>query len=159
MRKFGFSRREVLKILSAAPAAAAALSANVLAQQVPGGRGRGGRGRPQVDGTVTPSPTAMPGGRPLLTLYSISLQWAGYEEAADTAAVVVGEAAHAQQRAIGVVRHDRRAPSAARRRPQKSVSEHTNMRPPLSSTTISSRNTPVAPHNAHGCAHVSTVNG
>ena len=86
MRKFGFSRREVLKILSAAPAAAAAVSANVLAQQVPGGRGRGGRGRPQVDGTVTPSPTAMPGGKPLLTLYSISLQWAGYEEAADTAA-------------------------------------------------------------------------
>jgi hypothetical protein len=35
---------------------------------------------------VTPSPTAFPGGKPLLTLYSISLQWADYDEACDTAA-------------------------------------------------------------------------
>src|SRR5437870_7948788 len=76
MNKSFRSRRDVLKILSAAPL----LSAATLTQQ------RGGRPRSQVDGVVTPSPTAVPGGKPLLTLYSISLQWAGYDEAADTAA-------------------------------------------------------------------------
>ena len=47
---------------------------------------KAGSGTPQVEGVVTPSPTAVPGGKPLLTLYSISLQWADYDEAADTAA-------------------------------------------------------------------------
>src|SRR5271170_7855612 len=70
------SRREALKLLGAG----ASFSAGALAQQ------RGGRGQPQVEGVLTPSPTAVPGGKPLLTLYSISLQWAGYDEAADTAA-------------------------------------------------------------------------
>jgi len=71
------SRRKVLGVLGAAPI----LGSAALAQ-------RGGRGlvRPQFDGVVTPSPTAVAGGKPLLTLYSISLQWAGYQEAADTAA-------------------------------------------------------------------------
>src|SRR5512140_3310143 len=69
------SRRDALKRLGAAPS----LTAAAYAQQ------RGGR-TPRVDGVVTPSPTAVPGGKPLMTLYSISLQWAGYEEAADTAA-------------------------------------------------------------------------
>src|SRR5215471_7035960 len=76
MKKSNRSRREVLKVLGAAPL----LSAAVFGKQ------RGGRGRPQVEGVVTPSPTAVPGGKPLLTLYSISLEWAGYDEAADTAA-------------------------------------------------------------------------
>src|SRR6266567_8011816 len=69
------SRRDALKRLGAA----SSFSVVAFAQQ------RGGR-RPQVDGVVTPSPTAVAGGKPLLTLYSISLQWAGYEEAAETAA-------------------------------------------------------------------------
>jgi hypothetical protein len=69
------SRREALTRLGAA----SALNAVAVAEQ------RGGR-TPRVDGIATPSPTAVPGGKPLLTLYSISLQWAGYEEAADTAA-------------------------------------------------------------------------
>src|SRR6476659_7439092 len=76
MNKSLTSRREALKVLGAAPL----LTVTAFAQQ------RGGRQRPQVEGVVTPSPTAVPGGKPLLTLYSISLQWAGYEEAADTAA-------------------------------------------------------------------------
>ena len=84
------SRREVLKTLGAVPLAAA-----LPAEQAPAPQGRGrqagagqGRGRqaPQVQGVVTPSPTAVPGGKPLLTMYSISLQWADYDEAADTAA-------------------------------------------------------------------------
>jgi hypothetical protein len=62
------SRREAIKLLGAA----APFGATAFAQQ------RGGRGRPQFDGVLTPSPTAVPGGKPLLTLYSISLQWAGY---------------------------------------------------------------------------------
>jgi sugar phosphate isomerase/epimerase len=66
------TRREILTALAVAPFAAA-------------GQGRAGQ-RPQVEGVVTPSPTAVPGGKPLLTLYSISLQWADYDEAADTAA-------------------------------------------------------------------------
>lgn len=70
------TRRDVLKGL----AAASWLSSAALAQQ------RGSRSKPQVDGVLTPSPTAVPGGKPLLTLYSISLQWADYDEAADTAA-------------------------------------------------------------------------
>jgi hypothetical protein len=70
------SRRDVLKRLGGA----ASLSTAAFAQE------RGGRPRPQVDGVLTPSPTAVPGGKPLLTLYSISLQWADYDEAADTAA-------------------------------------------------------------------------
>ena len=77
------TRRELLKLLGAAPLIGVGtplLSAAGLAPQ----RGRGPR--PQVEGEVTPSPTAVPGGKPLLTLYSISLQWGGYEEAADTAA-------------------------------------------------------------------------
>ena len=68
------SRRDALKRLGAASSVGVA----AFAQQ------RGGS--PQVEGVVTVSPTAVPGGKPLLTLYSISLQWAGYEEAADTAA-------------------------------------------------------------------------
>src|SRR5436309_13818479 len=76
MNKSFRSRRDVLKILSAAPL----LSAATLTQQ------RGGRPRSQMEGAVTPSPTAVPAGKPLLTLYSISLQWADYEEADDTAA-------------------------------------------------------------------------
>ena len=44
------------------------------------------RARPAFEGVLTPSPTAVAGGKPLLTLYSISLQWADYDEAADTAA-------------------------------------------------------------------------
>src|SRR5580693_5525570 len=78
------SRREALKLIGMTPL----LCATAFAQRA-GGRGGsgGGRGaRPQVEGVVTPSPTAVPGGKPLLTLYSISLQWAGYDEAADTAA-------------------------------------------------------------------------
>jgi sugar phosphate isomerase/epimerase len=75
----GLSRRQ---ILSAAPLAA--LTGMTLNAQVPAGRAQG-RGR-AVEGVVTPSPTAFPGGKPLLTLYSISLQWAGYDEACDTAA-------------------------------------------------------------------------
>src|SRR5437870_7260407 len=86
------SRRDVLKALSLAPFAATI--ATTTAQQQgraqspgPGRQGGGrGRGRAQFDGAVTPSPTAVPGGSPLLTLYSISLQWADYDEAADTAA-------------------------------------------------------------------------
>src|SRR5215831_10128212 len=70
------SRRDVLKLLVAIPM----LDAGIGSQQ------RGGRQRPQVEGVVTQSPTAVPGGKPLLTLYSISLQWADYDEAADTAA-------------------------------------------------------------------------
>src|SRR5207244_13199850 len=70
-------RRDRLQLL----AAARMLTATALPEQ----RG-GGRSRPQAEGLVTPSPTAVPGGKPLLTLYSISLQWASYEEAADTAA-------------------------------------------------------------------------
>jgi sugar phosphate isomerase/epimerase len=70
------SRRDVLKLLGAGPL----LGAGAIVSQ------RGARPRPQFDGVVTPSPTAVPGGKPLLTLYSISLQWASYEEAADTAA-------------------------------------------------------------------------
>jgi len=69
------SRRDALKRLGAA----SSFSVAAFAQQ------RGGR-RPQVDGVVTPSPTAVAGGKPLLTLYSLSLKWAGYEEAAETAA-------------------------------------------------------------------------
>src|SRR5947207_10968486 len=65
------SRREVLRALGVAPLAAAATTQ---------------RQRTTVDGVVTPSPTATPGGKPLLTLYSLSLQWADYDEAADTAA-------------------------------------------------------------------------
>jgi len=76
MNKSLTSRRDALKLLGAAPL----LTATAFAQQ------RAGRQRPQVEGVVTPSPTAVPGGKPLLTLYSISLQWASYEEAADTAA-------------------------------------------------------------------------
>src|SRR5262245_32389338 len=70
------SRREALKLLGLAPL----LSAAALGSQ------RGGQARPQVEGVVTPSPTAVPGGKCLLTLYSLSLQWADYDEAADTAA-------------------------------------------------------------------------
>jgi sugar phosphate isomerase/epimerase len=71
-----FPRREALKVLGSAPMLGAAAFAQ-----------RGGdRGRPQFDGPLTSSPTAVAGGKPLLTLYSISLQWASYEEAADTAA-------------------------------------------------------------------------
>src|SRR2546428_13977328 len=77
MNRLLTSRRDVLKLLSVAPL----LSTAAFSQQ----RG-GGRSRPQVEGVVTPSPTALPGGKPLLTLYSISLQWADYDEAADTAA-------------------------------------------------------------------------
>jgi sugar phosphate isomerase/epimerase len=73
------SRREMLKLLGAAPLVGTAAFAAQRGQ-------RGGRGRPSVEGVVTPSPTAVPGGKPLLTLYSISLQWAGYDEAAETAA-------------------------------------------------------------------------
>jgi hypothetical protein len=58
----------------------ASLSTAVLAQQ------RGSRSRPQVEGVLTPSPTAVPGGKPLRTLDSISLQWADYDEAVDTVA-------------------------------------------------------------------------
>jgi len=78
-----YSRRELLKALGAAPLAAA-LPAQAPGRQ--GGRGQGRGQRPTFDGVVTPSPTAVPNGRPLLTLYSISLQWAGYDEAAETAA-------------------------------------------------------------------------
>ncbi len=79
------SRREALKILGTAPFVAAA---RVQAQGEGRGQGRGGRGRGPIhfDGPLTPSPTAIPGGEPLLTLYSISLQWADYDEAAATAA-------------------------------------------------------------------------
>ena len=90
------SRREALKVLGAAPLAIAAgmrgsqtpgqpPGAAATAGQGPAGRGRG-RSRPAFDGVVTPSPTAVPGGKPLLTLYSLSLQWADYDEAAETAA-------------------------------------------------------------------------
>lgn len=84
MSKFLESRREALKLLGAVPFFAAAANA----QESGRGRGRGGRGRgaTHFDGPLTPSPTALPGGKPLLTLYSISLQWADYDEAADTAA-------------------------------------------------------------------------
>lgn len=67
------SRREILKALGSAP-----LTAVTFAQQR--------RPRAIVEGVATPSPTAVPGGKPLLTLYSLSLQWADYDEAADTAA-------------------------------------------------------------------------
>jgi L-ribulose-5-phosphate 3-epimerase len=70
------TRRDVLKCLGAA----SSLSTAALAQP------RGIGSRPQVDGILTPSPTAVAGGKPLLTLYSISLQWADYNEAADAAA-------------------------------------------------------------------------
>src|SRR5579884_3959579 len=73
------TRREVLKLLGGSPLWGAAAFASQRGQ-------RGGRGRTQADGVVTPSPTVVPGGKPLLTLYSISLQWAGYYEAAETAA-------------------------------------------------------------------------
>ena len=73
------TRRDVLKALGAVPLAAAIPSSQ--------GRQSGGRGTVSFPGAeVTPSPTAVPGGKPLLTLYSISLQWADYDEAADTAA-------------------------------------------------------------------------
>jgi sugar phosphate isomerase/epimerase len=82
------TRRKVLQALGTAPFAAASFS-GVVGQQAPRQQG-GGRGARrqllQVEGVVTPSPTAMPGGKPLLTLHSISLQWADYDEAADTAA-------------------------------------------------------------------------
>jgi sugar phosphate isomerase/epimerase len=78
------TRRELLKALGAVPFAATMSSPH---QNAGRGAGQGRRGQqPQVDGVVTPSPTAVPGGKPLLTLYSISLQWADYDEAADTAA-------------------------------------------------------------------------
>jgi L-ribulose-5-phosphate 3-epimerase len=82
------TRREVLKALGAAPLAAA--SSMQAGQQPPAGQaaGRGrGRARPVFEGVLTPSPTAVAGGKPLLTLYSISLQWADYDEAAETAAM------------------------------------------------------------------------
>ena len=83
----GRTRRELLKAFGAVPIAAA--SSIQAGQQPPavqsGGRGRG-RARPAFQGVLTPSPTAVAGGKPLLTLYSISLQWADYDEAADTAA-------------------------------------------------------------------------
>jgi sugar phosphate isomerase/epimerase len=84
MSKFLESRREALKLLGAVPFFAAAANA----QESGRGRGRGGRARgaTHFDGPLTPSPTAVPGGKPLLTLYSISLQWADYDEAAATAA-------------------------------------------------------------------------
>ena len=78
------TRRDVLKALGAAPFAAAAAIQRGQAPGVQGGRGRG-RPVPSFDGVLTPSPTAMPGAKPLLTLYSVSLQWADYDEAADTA--------------------------------------------------------------------------
>ena len=84
------SRRDVLKTLGAVPLAAALPATQAPAPQGGGrqpGAGQGrGRQAPQVQGVVTPSPTAVPGGKPLLTMYSISLQWADYDEAADTAA-------------------------------------------------------------------------
>src|SRR3954470_4105508 len=77
------TRREMLKALAVAPLAGALAPPH----QNAGGRGRGRGGAPQVEGVLTPSPTMVPGGKPLLTLYSISLQWAtDYDEAADTAA-------------------------------------------------------------------------
>jgi L-ribulose-5-phosphate 3-epimerase len=82
------TRREMLKALGVAPVAAtvsAAVDGLQAGRQGGGGRGRG-RQQPQVEGVVTPSPTARPGGKPVLTLYSISLQWADYDEAAETAA-------------------------------------------------------------------------
>lgn len=74
-KKSRASRRDAVKLLGAA----SWLAADSSAQQ------RGGRGRPHFDGVLTPSPTAVPGGKPVLTLYSISLQWADYDEAASTA--------------------------------------------------------------------------
>ena len=71
------SRREALKFLGTAPSLSSLAFAQQQAER---------RNQPQFDGVVTPSPTAVPGGKPLLTLYSISLQWAGYDEAAETAA-------------------------------------------------------------------------
>lgn len=81
------SRREAMKILGSMPLATAVASA----------QRRSGRGQNSVlaalygpnfygDKVLTPSPVAASGGKPLLTLYSISLQWADYEEAAATAA-------------------------------------------------------------------------
>src|SRR5262249_33998436 len=69
----------------------------------------------------------------------------------DVSAVALGEPAHAEQRSL--------AHASLRRRSQWSVSEHTNMRPPLSSTTISSRNASRAPHSAQACSQRSIVNG
>jgi L-ribulose-5-phosphate 3-epimerase len=82
------TRRDLLKALGALPLAATTVGAQggQGAGQGAGGRG-GGRAPVSFPGAeVTPSPTAVPGGKPLLTLYSISLQWADYEEAAATAA-------------------------------------------------------------------------
>jgi sugar phosphate isomerase/epimerase len=62
----------MLKALGAAPLAAATMQQR--------------SSQPAVGGAVTPSPTAVKGGKPLLTLYSLSLQWADYDEAAHTAA-------------------------------------------------------------------------
>jgi sugar phosphate isomerase/epimerase len=89
MKRGRHTRRDMLKAVGIGPLAAA-MAARVGAQQPArqGGQpGRGGRGAASFPGgSVTPSPTAVPGGKPLLTLYSISLQWADYDEAADTAA-------------------------------------------------------------------------
>jgi sugar phosphate isomerase/epimerase len=86
-----FSRRDALKALGSASVGAAVATgvadAQAPAEQRGAGAGRGGgRQNAAFNGRVTPSPTARQGGKPLLTLYSLSLQWAGYDEAADTAA-------------------------------------------------------------------------
>ena len=84
------TRREMLKALGVVPLAVTAAAAQgrggAGTPQPARGQGRGNQ-QPQFPGTLTPSPTAVPGGKPLLTLYSISLQWAtDYDEAAETAA-------------------------------------------------------------------------
>src|SRR5438552_2595759 len=89
MSGHGRTRRDVLKTLGTLPLAATIgpLQGQVQGQGRQGGGRGGGRGPTSFPGSeVTPSPTAVPGGKPLLTLYSISLQWADYDEAADTAA-------------------------------------------------------------------------
>jgi sugar phosphate isomerase/epimerase len=81
MTKLMTYRRQILKLLGISPLLSAVASAH------PGGvDGDRGAAAARVERIVTSSPTAIVGSKPLLTLYSISLQWADYDEAADTAA-------------------------------------------------------------------------
>ena len=97
MKKLTASRREALRVLGTVPLLAVAASAQGTDNAAQTGRagahvkgsGQGGGpglGAPHFDGALTPSPAPVMGEKPLLTLYSISLQWADYDEAADTAA-------------------------------------------------------------------------
>ncbi len=99
MIKPRLSRREALKLLGSMPLVASAAiaqnsndavpAASPGAQAQPGAQPARPPGRvvTHFDGPLTPSPTAIPGGKPLLTLFALSLQWAtDWDEAADTAA-------------------------------------------------------------------------